>query len=158
MNLWTFGRTPWTGDQPVARSLPTQDSTTQKNADTHPCLQLDSNPRSQYSSGRRQTAWPLGPAVNWDAFYKMSQISTRTRILRQDKLTGGSFWLSSVSRAEYWDSALKSAAFFPINHSPPLQYFFLQTGVRQDCLFRLHFMKFMSNINNSSAQYRSVSE
>jgi hypothetical protein len=36
--------------------------------------------------------------------------------------------------------------------------FFFQTGVRQDCLFRLHFMKFMSNINNSSAQYRSVAE
>jgi hypothetical protein len=31
-------------------------------------------------------------------------------------------------------------------------FFFFQTGVRQDCLFRLHFMKFMSNINNSSAQ------
>jgi heme/copper-type cytochrome/quinol oxidase subunit 2 len=29
-------------------------------------------------------------------------------------------------------------------------FFFFQTGVRQHCLFRLHFMKFMSN-NNSSA-------
>jgi len=28
--LWTFGRTPWTGDQPDARPLPKQDSTTQK--------------------------------------------------------------------------------------------------------------------------------
>jgi hypothetical protein len=28
--FWTFGRTPWTGDQPVARPLPTQVSTTQK--------------------------------------------------------------------------------------------------------------------------------
>jgi hypothetical protein len=36
MNLFrTFGRTPWTGDQPDARPLPTQDNTTQKNADTH---------------------------------------------------------------------------------------------------------------------------
>jgi hypothetical protein len=42
--FWTFGRTFWTGDQPVARSLPTQDKTTQKNADTHPCFDQDSNP------------------------------------------------------------------------------------------------------------------
>jgi hypothetical protein len=35
---------------------------------------------------------------------------------------------------------------------------FFQTGVRQDCLFRLHFMKFMSNINNSLAEYQSVAE
>jgi len=26
--FWTCGRTLWTGDQPVARPLPTQDSTT----------------------------------------------------------------------------------------------------------------------------------
>jgi hypothetical protein len=29
-SIWTFGRTPWTGDQPNARPLPTQDNTTQK--------------------------------------------------------------------------------------------------------------------------------
>jgi hypothetical protein len=29
-SIWTFGRTPWTGDQPDARPLPTQDNTTQK--------------------------------------------------------------------------------------------------------------------------------
>jgi hypothetical protein len=28
-SIWTFGRTPWTGDQPDARPLPTQDNTTQ---------------------------------------------------------------------------------------------------------------------------------
>jgi hypothetical protein len=44
--------TPWTGDQPVARPLPTQDSTTQKNVDTHSCFERDSNPRSQCSSGK----------------------------------------------------------------------------------------------------------
>jgi len=55
MNLfWTFGGTPWTGDRLVARPLPIQDSTTQKNADTHPCVEWDSNPRSPYSSSRRQ--------------------------------------------------------------------------------------------------------
>jgi len=34
MNLRTCGITPWTGDQPYARPLRTQDNTTQKNADT----------------------------------------------------------------------------------------------------------------------------
>jgi len=51
MNLWTFGMTPWTGDQPDVRTLPTQDNTIQKNAHTHSCLARDSNPRSQCSSG-----------------------------------------------------------------------------------------------------------
>jgi len=32
--FWTFGRTLWMGNQPDTRHLPTQDSTTQKNADT----------------------------------------------------------------------------------------------------------------------------
>jgi hypothetical protein len=53
-SIWTFGRTPWTGDQPDARPLPTRDNTTQKNADSHPCLKQDSNLRSQCSSARRQ--------------------------------------------------------------------------------------------------------
>jgi hypothetical protein len=81
MNLFGhFGKTPWTGNQPDEMPLPTQDNTTQKNADTHPCLECDLNPRSQCSSGRRQhvpqTARPLGPAsvsnlvgkykCNWD--------------------------------------------------------------------------------------------
>jgi hypothetical protein len=52
-SIWTHGSTRWTGDRPDARPLPTQDNTTQKNADTHPCPEWDSNPRSQCSSGRR---------------------------------------------------------------------------------------------------------
>jgi hypothetical protein len=52
-SVWTIGRTPWTGDQPNARPLPAQDNTIQKNADTHPCLERDSNPLSQCSSGRK---------------------------------------------------------------------------------------------------------
>jgi hypothetical protein len=66
MNLWSFVRTPWAGDQPDARPLPTQDNTTQKNADTYPCLKEDTNAGSQCLSDRRQyvpyTARPLGPA------------------------------------------------------------------------------------------------
>jgi hypothetical protein len=49
-----FGRTPWVGDQSSAMPLPTQDNTTQKDADKHPCPKQYSNLRSQCSSGRRQ--------------------------------------------------------------------------------------------------------
>jgi hypothetical protein len=49
-NPKTVGRTPWTGDQPVARPLPTN----RINAHRHRCLEWDSNPRSQRSSERRQ--------------------------------------------------------------------------------------------------------
>jgi hypothetical protein len=37
LNLYTVSRTPWTGDQPVARPLPTH---------RHPFLEWDSNPQS----------------------------------------------------------------------------------------------------------------
>jgi hypothetical protein len=46
LELFRHGRTPQTSYQPVARPLPTQDNTTQKDADKHPCLKRDSNPRS----------------------------------------------------------------------------------------------------------------
>jgi hypothetical protein len=63
--LYTVGRTPLTGDQPIARPLPTHKYTI--NAYRHPCLQWDSNPGPQCSSGRRQfmpqTAWLLWSAV-----------------------------------------------------------------------------------------------
>jgi hypothetical protein len=66
VNLQTTGRTPWTGDRPDARPLPTQDNTIQRNADTHLCPEQDSNLRSQHSSDRRQylpqTARLLRPA------------------------------------------------------------------------------------------------
>jgi hypothetical protein len=54
--LYTAGRTPWTGDQPVAKPLPTQRITQTQNKRTHrhPCLEWNSNPRSQRSSERRQ--------------------------------------------------------------------------------------------------------
>jgi hypothetical protein len=54
---WSFtdGKTPWTGDQPVARPLPTQRTTQTQNKRTQTSMP-DSNPRSQCSSGRRQFA------------------------------------------------------------------------------------------------------
>jgi hypothetical protein len=50
----TVGRTPWTGDLPIARQLPTQEKTNRINAHRHPCLEWDSNRWFQCSSGRRQ--------------------------------------------------------------------------------------------------------
>jgi hypothetical protein len=62
-SIWRVIRTPWTGNRPDTKPLPTQDSAKH----THPCLERDSNPRSQCSSDRRQyvpqTARPLGPAT-----------------------------------------------------------------------------------------------
>jgi hypothetical protein len=57
--LYTVNRTPWTGDQPVARSVPTN----RIKARRHSCLEWDSNPWPQCSRGRRRfmpyTARPL---------------------------------------------------------------------------------------------------
>jgi hypothetical protein len=43
--LYTVGRTPWMGDQPVARPLPTHRTQTQNKRTPyrHPCLEWDSN-------------------------------------------------------------------------------------------------------------------
>jgi hypothetical protein len=54
LNLYTIGRAPWTGDQPAARPLPTRRTKQTQNKRTqykHPCLEWDSNPRSQRPSG-----------------------------------------------------------------------------------------------------------
>jgi hypothetical protein len=40
-NFSPDSRTPWMSDQPVARPLPAQDNTTQKDEDKQPCLERD---------------------------------------------------------------------------------------------------------------------
>jgi hypothetical protein len=52
----TVGMTPWTEDQPVAMSLHAHRTQTQNKRTQYryPCLQWDSNPRSQGSSERKQ--------------------------------------------------------------------------------------------------------
>jgi hypothetical protein len=62
--LYTVGRTPWMGVQPVARPLSTQREQKHRiNAHRHPQLEWDSNPRAQCLCGRRRfmphTARPL---------------------------------------------------------------------------------------------------
>jgi hypothetical protein len=83
--LWTYESvrhlvpTPCAGDQPDARSLPVQDSKTQKDKDKHLCLQRDSNPRPLYprSQDRR-----LSPRGHWSAgvlYVKYSVITIRSQ-------------------------------------------------------------------------------
>jgi hypothetical protein len=50
---YTVGRTPWMGDKPVARPLPTHKTTQIQSKHIYLCLEWDSNPRSQCSSERR---------------------------------------------------------------------------------------------------------
>jgi hypothetical protein len=56
--LYTIGRTPWTGYQPLAKALSTHRTTQTQNKYTqyrHPCFEWNSNPRSQRSSERRRS-------------------------------------------------------------------------------------------------------
>jgi hypothetical protein len=50
--LCAVGKTPWRGDQPVARPLPTT-TQTRISSHRHPYLEWDSNPRSKCSRGRK---------------------------------------------------------------------------------------------------------
>jgi hypothetical protein len=81
MIFHTIGRTPWTGDQLIARPLLTRRTTHRINAHKYPCLEWDSNPRVQCSSGRKQfmsqTARrlssadePVLPATKGQLFFK----------------------------------------------------------------------------------------
>jgi len=59
-----FGRTPWMGHQFITRPLPTEDSTTWKNANIHPCLKQDLNSWSllfKHSKTTRLRSWS-----HWD--------------------------------------------------------------------------------------------
>jgi hypothetical protein len=64
-HFYTVSRIPWTSTQPAAWPVPTHRTTQTQNKRTHrhPCLEWDSNTRSQRSIERRlfapQTAQPL---------------------------------------------------------------------------------------------------
>jgi hypothetical protein len=62
-HFFTDGRTPWTSDQSVARPLPKHRTTHTQNKRTQrqPCLQRDSNLRSQRPSERRRSVCLLTP-------------------------------------------------------------------------------------------------
>jgi hypothetical protein len=70
-SIRTFGRTSWTGDRPDARPLPLQDNTTQKNADTHPCLEWDCVIRTHDPSVRAaENSTCLRLRGHWDGLYQ----------------------------------------------------------------------------------------
>jgi hypothetical protein len=72
------------GDQPVARPLPMH----RINVHRHPCLEWDSNPRSQCSSGRirfmRQTARPLWSASGQLTVLNVSALEIPQQISRDE--------------------------------------------------------------------------
>jgi hypothetical protein len=62
--FYTDGWTPWTNDQPVVRPLPTHMTTQTQNKRTHryPCIERDSDSRSQPSRELKQfMPWPARP-------------------------------------------------------------------------------------------------
>jgi hypothetical protein len=54
--LYTVSRTPWAGDQPVARPLPTH----RINSHRHPCLEWDSNPWAKIAHALDRAATVIG--------------------------------------------------------------------------------------------------
>jgi hypothetical protein len=61
--LYTASRTPWAGDQRVARPLPKH----RVNTHRHPCLEWDSNPRSSVRAGENSSCLrPRGGHCNRD--------------------------------------------------------------------------------------------
>jgi len=73
-----FGRTSWTGDWTITRPVPTQDSTTHKNVNVHPCPMRDLNPPSQCLSGPRPC---LIPCRHWKRPNLISLLSNWLRCL-----------------------------------------------------------------------------
>jgi hypothetical protein len=70
LNLYIFGGTPWTCDQPVARPLlHTEQDKHRINAHRQPCLCWDSNPQSQCSS-RWRLSMPLTARPLWSMAYR----------------------------------------------------------------------------------------
>jgi hypothetical protein len=83
-NLYTVGRTPWTGDQPVATPLSAHKHRINV-THRHPCLEWDSNPRPQCSNERRRfLSWTARPL--WSALH-LSTISITTRVAEHDRET-----------------------------------------------------------------------
>jgi hypothetical protein len=81
-NLYTVGRTPWTGDQPVARPLRTH----RINAHRQPCLERDFCRRSQCSGGRGLMPWTARPLWSALSVYMLSLMS-KTKFYINAKLS-----------------------------------------------------------------------
>jgi hypothetical protein len=94
-------------DQQVQRHhLDTEQHKHRINANTYPCIEWDSNPRSQSSSGRRrfmpQTVRPLCPAVRVILLIYISVIYVGSMVNKQNRSTTRRFWSSSsLTKAKF---------------------------------------------------------
>jgi hypothetical protein len=86
--LYAVGKTPWAGDQPVGRPLSTHTTTQTQNKNTqyrHPCLEWDSNPRSQCGAGEDRSC--LRPRGHCDRRASLLARIQMGRIGRSDRPT-----------------------------------------------------------------------
>jgi hypothetical protein len=90
-------RALWMGDQPIARPVPTQESTTLKDEKKHECLQQDSNPQSQYPSGQGLCLMPRGQCVR-----RPFSISNVKQVIRCStvSIVSGYGWTTGRSRLD----------------------------------------------------------
>jgi len=70
-----FCRALWVGDRPIGRSLPTQNRTSQKNADIHPCLERDRthDPGIRAVQGHTHLTWWVH--WGWHVLFRYSSIN-----------------------------------------------------------------------------------
>jgi hypothetical protein len=94
--LYTVGRTRWTSDQPAVIRLPKHRATQTHNKRTHrhPCLEWDSNPRSQRSSERRQFM-PYTTRTLWSA-----EVRKKIKIIAKDSLSAEQYSKSEIPKHE----------------------------------------------------------
>jgi hypothetical protein len=100
--LYTVGRTPWTGGQPVARPLLTHRTTQTQNERTykHPCLEWDSKPRSQRSSERPLWSATVCPTGDISAFSNIiCEVHIYLLTLHGTSLFSW-LWYSNINREE----------------------------------------------------------
>jgi hypothetical protein len=97
LNLIHNRRNPWTWDQPVSRPLPTYRTTQTQNKHTQTSMpSMGSNPRSQYSSERRQFM-PLITRLLWSAASNIWVIYWYTRKLLQNEGTIKAYMSQNMS-------------------------------------------------------------
>jgi hypothetical protein len=120
--LYAVDRTPWTGDNPFARPLPThrRTQTQKKRTHSHPCFEWDSNPRPQCSVNEDSSS--LTPRGHCDrlfhiVFFEIPVcIYMYIRSRRYNSLH--SFWpltilgKPSVRTSKWWKEAIKFSTRF----------------------------------------------
>jgi len=110
--FWTFGRTPWTGDRPVARPLPTQDSATQKTR-TH--IHASSGIRTQDPSVRAvENSTYLKQRGHWDRLSMQYLLLIMIISFNLFNCQEGPKWHTDV---KVWTKRKSGAVFFNSEHT-----------------------------------------